>query len=70
MITKISIMIVALTTGEEFALGFETYQDCSAALVMIPEIEADLGVTVDAATCIETLAPSSSPRPQPKPEVI
>lgn len=70
MIAHITVMIVALTTGEEFALGFSSQQDCGDALMMIPEIEADLGVTVDAATCIETLAPSSSPRPQPKPEVI
>lgn len=68
--TFITIMLVSLTSGDQFALGFSSQRACSEALLRIPEVAAEMHVELDAATCVETIAPGTSPRPKPRPEAI
>lgn len=65
-----TIMIIALTSGDEVALLFKSQRDCGDALPKMPQIEVALNIDVDSAICLPTLAPSTSPIPRPKPEAI
>lgn len=63
MLEFLTIMRVILDTGEIALIPFETFADCSEALLRVYE-----ALDASAATCIRTPEITSSPVPLPRPE--
>ncbi len=68
--TYITVMLITLTTGDQYALGFDSARICGEALLRVEAAADEIGVEVESATCYETVAPATSWRPKRRPEAI
>lgn len=66
----LTVMLIALSSGEQYALGYDSQRACGEALLQVDEVAAQIGVEIEMAACFETVAPATSIRPKRRPEAI
>lgn len=66
----LTVMLITLSSGEQYALGYNNRSACGDALLRVDEVAAQIGVEIEMAACFETIAPATSIRPKRRPEAI